>query len=73
METYKRSHGADQIEDGVKPACTGDFLVADPLADCKISQSKQLDVRVISVIALHHTLSVKQFFSEYPSKATICE
>ena len=67
-ETYKRSHRGNQIDDGVKPVWTGYFLVTDLLADGEISQSKEFEVGIVSVIALHHTLSAHIIFMEHPSR-----
>jgi hypothetical protein len=47
---------------------TGDFVVADLLADCKISQSEEFDVGVISVVALHVFLLATYPFGEHPGK-----
>jgi hypothetical protein len=47
---------------------TGDFLIADLLAHCEISQFKELDVGIISIITLHVSLSATQSFREHPSK-----
>lgn len=66
--TYKRGHGADEIDNDFEAMWTGDFFVTDLLADCEISQSEEVDVGIVSIIALHIWLSATQSFREHPSK-----
>lgn len=62
VETYKRGHCANQIDDGVQPIRTDNFVVADFLADGEVPQSKKLNVGVVRVIALRFSLSAKAPF-----------
>jgi hypothetical protein len=66
VETYKRGHCANQIDDGVQPIWADDFLVADFLADSEVPQSKKLNVGVVRVIALRFSLSAKAPFRGAP-------
>ena len=62
VESYKRGHCTNQIDDGVQPIRVDDFLVADFLADGEVPQSKKLNVGVVRVIALRFSLSAKAPF-----------
>jgi hypothetical protein len=55
--TYKRGHGANQIDDDVQPIRADDFLIADFLADGEVPQSEKLNVGIVRVIALRFSLS----------------